>query len=152
MDLIDRSLSPYTAPIIVVPHKAPPGSSFTKTERLVIDYHDLNQQLPKIQTAQAKSKVSIALIKTAKIEYIRAKLRGEKYFSSLDIRSGYIILPYSQSQDQRQHLFAPTVSSSGKELVMEFPMLLVFSYLHCLNSYLSTWMTYDILCRLCDCL
>ena len=27
--LIERSLSPYATPIIVVPHKAPPGSSLT---------------------------------------------------------------------------------------------------------------------------
>ena len=32
-----RSLSPYAAQIIVVPHKAQPGSSLTKTKRLVID-------------------------------------------------------------------------------------------------------------------
>ena len=46
-DLIERSLSPYTTPIIVVPHKAPPESSLTETKRLVIDYHELNKQLPK---------------------------------------------------------------------------------------------------------
>ena len=34
--LIKRSLSPYTTPIIVVPHKAPPGSSLTETKRLVV--------------------------------------------------------------------------------------------------------------------
>ena len=59
--LIERSLSPYAAPIIVVPHKAPPGSSFIKTKRLVIDYHELNIQLPKVQTNQAKSKVALHL-------------------------------------------------------------------------------------------
>ena len=40
--LIERSLSPYAAPFIVVPYKAAPGSSLTKTKRLVIDYHELN--------------------------------------------------------------------------------------------------------------
>ena len=60
--LTERFLSPYTAPIIVVPHKAPPGSSLTKTKGLVIDYCELNKQLHKVQTAQAKSKGSIALI------------------------------------------------------------------------------------------
>ena len=35
--LLERSLSPYAAPIIVVPHKAPPGSSLTETKRLVND-------------------------------------------------------------------------------------------------------------------
>ena len=84
--LIERSLSPYAAPIIVVPHKAPPGSSLTKTKRLVIDYCEFNKQLSKVQTAQAKSKGSIALIETAKIDHTGAKLKGTKFFSSLNIR------------------------------------------------------------------
>ena len=32
--LTERSLSPYAAPIIVVPHKAHPGSSLTKTKKI----------------------------------------------------------------------------------------------------------------------
>ena len=55
---------------------------------MVIDYCELNKQLPKVKTAQAKSKGSIALIETAKIDHIWAELRGAEYFSSLDIRSG----------------------------------------------------------------
>ena len=44
--LIERSLSPYAAPIIVIPHKALLGSLLTETKRLAIDYHELNRQLP----------------------------------------------------------------------------------------------------------
>ena len=87
--LIERSLSLYGAPIIVVPCKAQPGSSLTKMKKLVTDYHELNKQLPKVKTAHAKSKGSIALIETARIDHIWAKLKGAKYLSSLDIRSGY---------------------------------------------------------------
>ena len=36
-----------------------------------------------------KSKGSLAQIKTAKIDYIWSKLKGAKYFSILDILSGY---------------------------------------------------------------
>ena len=36
-ELNEWSLSPYATPNIVVNHKAPPGSSLTETERLVID-------------------------------------------------------------------------------------------------------------------
>ena len=64
---IERSLGPYAAPIILVPHKAPPGSSLTETKRLVIDYCEHNKQLPKVQTVQAKSKGSIVLIEIAKL-------------------------------------------------------------------------------------
>ena len=52
--LIELSLSPYAAPIMVVPRKAPAGSSLTETKRLVIDYRELNKQLPKVQTEQVK--------------------------------------------------------------------------------------------------
>ena len=74
--LIERSLSPYAAQIIVVHHKVPPRSSLTETKRLVIDYHELNKQPLKVQIVQAKSKGSIALIETAKIDHIQAKLKG----------------------------------------------------------------------------
>ena len=84
--LIERSLSLYAAPIIVVPHTAPPGN---KTKRLVIDYCELNKQLPKVQTVQAKSKSSIVLIETTMIYHIWTKEKGEWYFSSFHIRSGY---------------------------------------------------------------
>ena len=72
--LLERSLSPNAALIIVVPCKAPLGSSVTETKRLVIDYHEPNKQLPKVQTVQVKSKGSIALIETAKIDHIWMKL------------------------------------------------------------------------------
>ena len=86
---IERSLNSYAVQIIVVLHKAPPGISLAKTNRLVTDYNELNKQLPKVQSAQAKFKDSIVLIETTKIDHIWAKLKGAKYFSSLAIRSGY---------------------------------------------------------------
>ena len=39
-------------------------------------------------TVQAKSKCSIVLRETAKIDHIWAKWKGARYFSSLNIRSG----------------------------------------------------------------
>ena len=58
------------------PCKAPTGSSLTETKRLVIDYQELNKQLPKVQIVQAKVKGTIVLIKTVKIDHIWAKLKG----------------------------------------------------------------------------
>ena len=87
--LIEQSLGPYAAPIMVVPQKAPAGSSLTEMKRLVIDNGEQNKQLPKVQMVQAKAKGTIALIETVKIDHIWAKLKGARYFSSLDIRAGY---------------------------------------------------------------
>ena len=82
-------MSPYVAPIIVIPRKSKPEAPLVETKRLVIDYHELNKQIPKVQTTQAKSKGSLALIETAKIDHIWSKLNGAKYFSILDIWSVY---------------------------------------------------------------
>ena len=41
--LIEWSLSPYAAPIMVLSHKKPTGSSLTVTKRLVINYQELNK-------------------------------------------------------------------------------------------------------------
>ena len=87
--LIERSMSSYAAPNIIVPRKSKPGAHLAETKRPVIDCHKLNKQISKVQTTQAKSKGSLALIKTAKIDHIWSKLKGSKYFSLLDIHSGY---------------------------------------------------------------
>ena len=139
--LIERSLSPYAAPIIAVPHKAPLGSSLTETKRLVIDYHELNKQLPKVQTVQAKSKGSIVFIERAKIDHIWAKLKCARDFSSLDIRSGYHHISIHPESRPKTALFVLMVNLSGKEIIMELHMPQVFSYPQCLSYSLTTWMT-----------
>ena len=45
--------------------------------------------MPKVQTIKGKSKGSLALMGTAKIDHIWSKLKGEKYFSILANWSGY---------------------------------------------------------------
>ena len=68
--LIEQSLSSNAAPIMVVPQKAPAGSSLTEMKRLVINYRELHKHLPEVQMVQAKVKGTIALIETAKIDHI----------------------------------------------------------------------------------
>ena len=82
-------MSPYAAPIIVVPRKSKPGAPLAEMKRLVIDYRELNRQILEVQTTQAKSKSSLALIETVKIDHICSKLKGTKYFSTLNIHSVY---------------------------------------------------------------
>ena len=45
---IEKSMSPYAAPIIEVPKKSKPGAPLAETKRLVIDYHELNKQICKV--------------------------------------------------------------------------------------------------------
>ena len=82
-------MSPYATLIIVVLRINKPGACLAETKRLVIEYRELNKQIPKVHTIQAKSKGSLALIETAKIDHIWSKLRGTKYISILDIHSRY---------------------------------------------------------------
>ena len=75
------------------------GAPQAETKRLVIDYWELNRQIPKVQTTQEISKGSLVLIETTEIECIWLKLKGAKYFSILDICSRYhciSIHPYSR--------------------------------------------------------
>ena len=69
-------MSPYTTPIIVVQRKNKPGAPLAATKRLIIDYQELNKQIPRVKMTQAKSKGSLALIETAKRDHIWSKLRG----------------------------------------------------------------------------
>ena len=81
--LIEISVSPYAAPIIVVSRKCTLGTPLAETKRLVINYRKLNKQIPRVQTTEAKSKGSLALIETTKIDHTWSKLKGEKYFTIL---------------------------------------------------------------------
>ena len=49
--VIERSMSSYVAPIIVVNHKCKPGAPLKEQKRLVIDYRKLNQQLITAESA-----------------------------------------------------------------------------------------------------
>ena len=87
--LIECTRSPYDTPVIVVPRKSNPGAPLAETKWLAIDYRGLNKQIRKVQTIQVKSKGSLALNKTTKIDHIWSKLRGAKYLTILWIRSWY---------------------------------------------------------------
>ena len=88
-------MSPYAIPIFVVPRKNKPGEPLAETKRLVRDYQELNKQIPKLQTTQAKSKDSLALIKTTNNDQLWSELNRAKYFTVLNIRSGNHISFYS---------------------------------------------------------
>ena len=94
--VIERSMSPYAAPIIIVNRKCKPGASFKEQKHLVIDYRKLNRQLLIAETAQNKSKGLLILIPTSKIEHIWYKLSSAKYLSAIDLGSGYHHIPIGE--------------------------------------------------------
>ena len=81
-----KSMSPWASPIVVVPKKSQPGEPPKK--RLCIDFRKINDLQQKV-IREGKSKGCLSLIPLPKIDEMYAKLKGAKFFSTIDLRSGY---------------------------------------------------------------
>ena len=118
--VIERSMSPYAAPVIIVHRKCKLGTPLKEQKHLVIDYRKLNRQLLMAETAQNKSKGLLPLIPTPKIEHIWHTLRSAKYLSAIDLRSGYHHIPIAKKTTIKVLLYVNMVSSSLKEQVLAY--------------------------------
>ena len=85
--IIERSVSPWASPIVIVPKKAAPGQPPKK--RMCVDYRALNKALPKVTKAFSKAKGILTLVPIPKVDEIYAKLQGSQIYSAVDVRSGY---------------------------------------------------------------
>ena len=84
--IIERSISPWASPVVIVPKKSAPGEP--PRRRMCVDYQKINKLQPEVTKAD-DGKGCISLIPLPKIDELYAKLKGYKVFSSLDLRSGY---------------------------------------------------------------
>ena len=84
--IIERSISPWASPVVIVPKKSAPGEP--PRRRMCIDYRRINKLQPEVTKADG-GKGCISLIPLPKIDELYAKLKGYKVFSSLNVRSGY---------------------------------------------------------------
>ena len=89
--LISRSLSNWSAPCMVVPKKQDPDNPREVQLRMVIDYRQLNKRIIMSRAPDRNGKVGkvISNYPILTIESLLARLEGCKYFSILDLRSGY---------------------------------------------------------------
>ena len=89
--LISRSLSNWSAPCIVVPKKQDPDNPHEVQLRMVIDYRQLNKRIITSRAPDRNGKVGkvVSNYPIPTIESLLARLEGCKYFSILDLRSGY---------------------------------------------------------------
>ena len=89
--LISRSLSNWSAPCMVVPKKQDPDNPCEVQLRMVIDYRQLNKRIITSRAPDRNGKIGkvIANYPIPTIESLLARLEGCKYFSILDLRSGY---------------------------------------------------------------
>ena len=79
-------MSPWASPIVVVPKKSQPGEPPKK--RLCIDFRKINN-LQQTVIIEGKSKGCLSLVPLPKIDEMYAKLKGAKFFSTIDLQSGY---------------------------------------------------------------
>ena len=84
--IIERSISPWASPVVIVPKKSAPGEP--PRRRMCVDYRRINKLQPEVTKADG-GKGCISLIPLPKIDELYTKLKGYKVFSSLDLRSGY---------------------------------------------------------------
>ena len=106
--IIERSISPWASPVVIVPKKGAPGKP--PRRRMCVDYRKINKLQPEVTKADGGIGC-ISLIPLPKIEELYAKLKGYKVFSSLDLRSGYYHIGLKDSAKPKS---AFILSSLGK--------------------------------------
>ena len=89
--LISRSLSNWSAPCMVMPKKQDTDKPNEVQLRMVIDYRQLNKRILTSRAPDRNGKVGkvTSNYPIPTIESLLARLEGCKYFSILDLRSGY---------------------------------------------------------------
>ena len=92
--VIQRTMSPWASPIVIVPKKSEPGEP--PRRRMCVDYRMLNSLLPPVTKGHSKAKGIITLVPLPKIDEIYAQLQGSKVYSALDMRSGYYHIELSE--------------------------------------------------------
>ena len=96
--IIERSISPWASPVVIVPKKSAPGEP--PRRRMCVDYRKINKLQPEVTNADG-GKGCISLIPLPKIDKLYAKLKGYRVFSSLDLRSGYYHIGLTETAKQK---------------------------------------------------
>ena len=84
--VIERSLSRWASPVIVVPKKSAPNEPLRR--RLCVDYWKVNALQPEVKRTD-KGTGCLSLYPLPKIDEMFSKLGGATIFSTIDLRSGY---------------------------------------------------------------
>ena len=86
--IICKSMSPWAGPIVVLKKHTPEGAP--QQFCLCIGYRKLNSLLPAVTPDTGTKKGAFALVPQPKIDELFALLKGAKYFTELDLQSGYL--------------------------------------------------------------
>ena len=131
--VITKSMSPWASPIVVVPKKSQHGEPPKK--RLCIDFRKINN-LQQAVITEGKSKGCLSLVPLPKIDEMYAKLKGAKFFSTIDLRSGY----YHIALGKDSHAKMAFVTPFGKYEFLQVPFGLAQApayFQHLMNQVLD---------------
>ena len=81
--VIRKSISPWASPIVIVPKKSTPGEP--PHRRMCIDFRKLNDLQPEVHRADSQTGGNISLVPLPKIDEMYGRLKGAKYFTTLDL-------------------------------------------------------------------
>ena len=101
--VIRKSISPWASPIVVVPKKSTPGEP--PRRRMCIDFRKLNDLQPEVCRADSQTGGNISLVPLPKLDEMYGRLKGAKYFTTLDLQSGYYHIGLSESKNSFCHTF-----------------------------------------------
>ena len=131
--VIAKSMSPWASPIVIVPKKSQPGEPPKK--RLCINFRKINDLQQKVIT-EGKSEGCLSLIPLPKIDEMYAKLKGAKFFSTIDLRSGYYHIALGKDSRAKTAFVTPF----GKYEFLQVPFGLVQAppfFQHLMNKVLD---------------
>ena len=89
--IIHKSMSPWESPTVVVKKHKPEGSP--QQSYLCINYRKLNSLLP---ATMCTKKGTLSLMPLPKIAELFTLLKGAKYFTALDLCSGYYDITFDE--------------------------------------------------------
>ena len=131
--VITKSMSPWDSPIVVVPKKSQHGEPPKK--RLCIDFRKINN-LQQAVITEGKSKGCLSLVPLPKIDEMYVKLKGAKFFSTIDLRSGYYHI--ALGKDSRAKMAFVTPFGKYKFLQVPFGLAQTPAYFqHLINQVLD---------------
>ena len=101
--VIERSLSPWASPVIVVPKKSAPDEP--PWRRLCVDYRKVNSLQEVKRTDRGTG--CLSLYPLPKIDEMFAKLNGAKCFSTINLRSGYYHIGLTRESSAKSVFVVP---------------------------------------------
>ena len=103
--VIRKSISPWASPIVIVPKKSTPGQP--PHRRMCIDFRRLNDLKPEVCHADSQTGGNISLVPLPKIDGMYGRLKGGKYFTTLDLQSGYYHIGLSENSKAKTAFVTP---------------------------------------------